>query len=122
MEITLYTEIAIDSCHQLRGYDGACSRMHGHTWFVRLWIKGDESEKDEVGILYDFGNVKKLKDIYDHRFLNEIPPFDEMNATAENITRVIYDELKLQKPQLKFKVRLYETKVGKETYCEMGDF
>ena len=53
MLLKLYTETVIDSCHQLRNYDGNCSRMHGHTWKISIWIKGDSSLKNEVGILFD---------------------------------------------------------------------
>ena len=122
MLLKLHTEVAIDSCHQLRGYDGNCCRIHGHTWFIEVWIQGDHTLCDKVGILFDFGNVKALKEKYDHFKLNDIPPFDEINPTAENISRHIYHELKSAKPVLNFKIRVYETKVGKETWCECGDF
>ena len=120
--LTLHTEVVIDSAHQLIGYDGACSRKHGHSWFVELWIKGFPEYKDTVGILYDFGNIKKIKDTFDHQFLNEIPPFDKINSTAENLTEYFYNMLKKENSNLLFKVRVYETKVGKETWCEYGDW
>jgi len=122
MELTLHTETVIDSCHCLKGYEGACSRIHGHSWFIEVWIKGDSKQKDKVGILFDFGNIKKIKEKYDHYFLNDIPPFNIINPTAENLTEKIYVELKETSPKLKFKVRIYETYVGKKTYCEGGDF
>lgn len=120
--LTLHTEVVIDSCHQLREYNGACSRQHGHTWFVEVWIKGERKYKDEVGILFDFGNVKKIRDEFDHRFINEIAPFDKINATAENLTEHFYNQLKEQRPELLFKVKVFETKIGKETWCEYGDW
>ena len=122
MKLKLHTETVLDSCHELKGYDGACSRLHGHSWFVEVWIKGDDSQLDKDGILFDFGRIKILKEKYDHRYLNEIPPFDRINPTAEHISTQFYKELKEAKPELEFKVRLYETKVGKDTYCEVGDF
>lgn len=120
--LKLHTEIVIDSSHQLRGYDGACSRVHGHTWFVEVWIKGEPKHKDEVGILFDFGRIKSFRDKLDHQFINDIPPFDKQNSTAENLTEYFYNQLKQDRPELLFKVRVYETKVGKETWCEYGDF
>lgn len=120
--LKLHTEVVIDSSHQLRGYEGNCSRVHGHTWFIEIWIKGEPQYKDEVGILFDFGNVKKLKDKFDHQFLNDISPFDKINSTAENLTEYFYNDLKQMRPELLFKVRVYETKIGKETWCEYGDF
>lgn len=120
--LKLHTEFVIDSCHQLRNYDGPCSHIHGHSWFVEVWIKGKLRYKDEVGIIFDFGNVKKLRDKFDHYFINDIPPFTEINATAENLTEYFYETLKKERPELMFKVRVYETKVGKETWCEYGDW
>lgn len=122
MILTLHTETTIDSSHQLRGYDGNCSRIHGHTWFVEVWVRGESSQVDEVGILWDFGNVKRLKEMYDHQFINDIAPFDNINPTAENLCQRFYDEVKLSNPSLEFKVRVYETAVGKQTWCECGDW
>jgi 6-pyruvoyltetrahydropterin/6-carboxytetrahydropterin synthase len=122
MELMLHTELVIDSAHKLIGHESLCKNFHGHSWFIEIWIKGNSDQKDDIGIIYDFGNVKKLKDKYDHQYLNDIPPFDKINPTAENITETIYNTLKEEKPQLKFKVRVYETYVGKKTYCEGGDF
>jgi 6-pyruvoyltetrahydropterin/6-carboxytetrahydropterin synthase len=120
--LTLHTEVVIDSCHQLRGYQGNCNRLHGHSWFIEVWIKGRIDQKDEIGILYDFGNIKKIKDIFDHQFINEISPFDKINATAENLAEYFYNMLKSEKIDLLFKVRVYETYVGKKTYCDYGDW
>lgn len=122
MDLILHTELVIDSCHELKGYNGQCSRKHGHSWFIEIWIKGNSLQKDKDGIIFDFGNVKKIKEKYDHFYLNDISPFDKINPTAENLTEQIYSELKSEKPDLKFKVRIYETYVGKKTYCEGGDF
>jgi 6-pyruvoyl-tetrahydropterin synthase len=43
---------------------------------------------DALGIAIDFREIKKqTKEVVkrlDHQYLNEIPPFDELNPTAEN--------------------------------------
>jgi len=123
MELKLYTETTINSAHFIKGYDGLCKNIHGHDWKICIWIKGDYSLCDKTGILFDFNNVKKIKEKYDHKLLNEINPFDVMNPTAENISFTIYCFLHHEsKPGLQFKVRVYETSIGKETYCECGDF
>jgi 6-pyruvoyltetrahydropterin/6-carboxytetrahydropterin synthase len=84
-----------DAAHALRGYEGECRALHGHTWDVEVTVAGETL--DEVGIVYDF---KRLKDDlagvlgqYDHVYLNEVPPFDTLNATAEHLARVVYDQL-----------------------------
>jgi 6-pyruvoyltetrahydropterin/6-carboxytetrahydropterin synthase len=122
MELTLHTECTIDSCHQLNGYDGKCKDLHGHTWKIELWFKGDSSKKDDVGILVDFGVVKDLKEKLDHKNINLVI---NKNPTAETLTEWIYYYL-LDRigpmSGIKIKVRIYETAVDKMTWSEGGDF
>jgi 6-pyruvoyltetrahydropterin/6-carboxytetrahydropterin synthase len=117
-KITLYTETVIDSCHKLNAYEGACCRLHGHSWYIKVWIQGEDSQKDQVGILFDFGNIKIIKDELDHRYLNEIEPFTEINPTAENISLYLLEKLKNFNNILDYRIRVYETAIGKETYCQ----
>lgn len=117
-KITLYTETVIDSCHRLIDYDGKCSNLHGHTWVVKVWIQGEDAQKDAVGILFDFGTIKSIKDLLDHQYLNDIPPFNTINPTAENITGFLLEELVKIKPYLHYRIRVYETAVGKSTYAQ----
>ena len=83
------------SAHTLRGYPGACSRMHGHNWKVETEIEA--SNLDETGMAIDFKTIRKatieLTDKLDHRYLNEIAPFDTINPTAENIAATIFEGL-----------------------------
>lgn len=78
--------------HALRNYEGACQRIHGHNWKVEVEVKA--SKLDDVGMGVDFKVIKKatnqVLDKLDHYHLNEIPPFDEINPTAENIAAYIY--------------------------------
>ena len=50
-------------------------------------------ELDEIGLLVDFVELKKVLhsvlDRMDHQWLNEFPPFDVLNPSAEN-TRLLY--------------------------------
>jgi len=122
MILTLHTETVIDSAHKLERYNGKCKNFHGHSWLLKIWIRGDSKQKNKVGILFDFGNIKKIKEKYDHKIINEIPPFDKINPTAENLTEVIYTELKEKFPNLSFRIKIYETAVKKQTFCIGGDF
>jgi 6-pyruvoyltetrahydropterin/6-carboxytetrahydropterin synthase len=93
-------EIAVekhfDAAHYLRGYQGKCEAMHGHRYKVVVRIKA--AKLNAIGLAYDFSDLKRhLKDIlarYDHTCLNEVPPFDKINPSAENIASAIYKELK----------------------------
>ena len=89
---------------------------HGHNYVVEVSLEG---EPDPVtGMVLD---LKELKEIlnreivapYDHRFLNyEVPPFDRVIPTAENIARDIWQRLEphltAEKRRLR-SVRVYET-------------
>ncbi len=93
---TLKVEGAFEAAHKITGYPGKCARLHGHNWVVEAVVKG--TELDELGMLVDFTVVKKaLKDTldrFDHRYLNELEPFcSGTNPTAENLARVIFEEL-----------------------------
>ncbi|MFC1957967.1 6-carboxytetrahydropterin synthase QueD [Chloroflexota bacterium] len=84
-----------DAAHFLRGYQGKCESLHGHRFRVVVEIKA--SELDEVGMAYDFTALKQhLADIlsrFDHTCINDVPPFDKMNPSSENIAATIYKEL-----------------------------
>ena len=85
-----------DAAHYLRGYKGKCEEMHGHRYRVVVKIKADKL--DDIGLAYDFSDLKRhLKDIidrFDHTCLNDVPPFDKINPSSENIAATIYGELR----------------------------
>jgi 6-pyruvoyltetrahydropterin/6-carboxytetrahydropterin synthase len=85
-----------DAAHFLRGYQGKCEALHGHRFQVVVSVQS--SVLDDTGMAYDFTELKRhLADIlarFDHTCLNDIPPFDRINPSSENIAATIYDELK----------------------------
>jgi len=85
-----------DAAHFLRGYQGKCETVHGHRF--RVVVKITSSAVNDIGIAYDFVELKQhLRDIlsrFDHTCLNDVPPFDKINPSSENIAVTIYNELK----------------------------
>lgn len=83
------------SAHTLRDYPGDCSRMHGHNWKVEVEVNASALNEHDMGM--DFKTIKtatrELAKTLDHRYLNEIPPFDTINPTAENIAKYFYQNL-----------------------------
>lgn len=83
------------SAHALRGYKGRCEHLHGHNWKIRAALAG--TKLDDTGMIADFTDIRaKLDDIIkalDHKYLNEVAPFDTINPTAENIAAFIYKQL-----------------------------
>lgn len=80
--------------HALRGYKGKCENTHGHNYRVRVTMEGPQL--DHIGLLCDFVHVKKVMNevirSMDHKYLNETPPFDVLNPSAENIAKYFYDQ------------------------------
>jgi 6-pyruvoyltetrahydropterin/6-carboxytetrahydropterin synthase len=86
------------AAHNLRDYQGKCEDLHGHNYKVRVTLAG--AELDATGLLYDFVHLKQviqsvIKSL-DHRYLNELKPFDVLNPSAENVAKYIYDEVAKQ--------------------------
>lgn len=83
------------SAHTLRDYPGDCRRMHGHNWKVEVEVTARGLNQHGMGM--DFKTIKTatraLAKTLDHRYLNDIPPFDEINPTAENIAQYFYQQL-----------------------------
>ena len=90
-------EVSVDetfaAAHNLRNYYGKCENLHGHNYKVRVVLAG--RELDGTGLLYDFVHLKRvIQEVIgglDHKYLNELPPFDTLNPSAENIARYIFD-------------------------------
>ena len=107
--------------HALRNYRGKCENVHGHNYRVQVTVEG--AELNSIGLLVDFADVKRLVrsvvERLDHRFLNELAPFDEINPSAENLARYFYDELSrnlgVSGPQVR-EVKIWETDVSSATY------
>jgi 6-pyruvoyltetrahydropterin/6-carboxytetrahydropterin synthase len=85
---------------------------HGHNYIAEVTLAGDPDPV--TGMVMD---LKILKDIlnheiiepFDHRHLNhEVPPFDRIVPTAENIAVDMWRRLKPLLPAL-HSIRLYET-------------
>jgi len=100
----------IDFCygHRLLNYDGKCKYLHGHNG--RAVIAIESTQLDERGMVLDFSDIKRvvskwIDDTLDHRMLLHrddpaVPVLREMgeplflldvNPTAENIARLIYE-------------------------------
>lgn len=95
-ELRIISHLA--AAHQLRDFQGQCENLHGHNWKIEVFVTGKEVE--ENGILIDFKEVKKATEKViqelDHRFLNELEHFKNVNPSSENIARFIFDSLTQQ--------------------------
>src|SRR5437879_13761470 len=65
--------------HALRNYRGKCENVHGHNYRIEVTVEGEQL--DSIGLLVDFVELKRLMkeviDYLDHRFINDLEPFDK---------------------------------------------
>lgn len=89
-----------DSAHALRRYRGEGETLHGHRYTVEAAVGAEEL--DEGGMALDFVELKRhlhdIADYLDHENLNELPPFTEIETSAENQARYFYTELARRLP------------------------
>uniref|UniRef100_A0A7V4JP40 6-carboxy-5,6,7,8-tetrahydropterin synthase n=1 Tax=Thermodesulfobacterium geofontis TaxID=1295609 RepID=A0A7V4JP40_9BACT len=112
------------SAHYLKDYKGPCEKIHGHNWKVELIVEG--SELNSTDILIDFTILKNiLKEVlseFDHKLLNEIPYFKNVNPSSERLAEYIFKKVKEKLssyPKVKVKeVTVFETEKAGATYYE----
>ena len=103
------------SAHQLRGYKGKCENMHGHNYRVEIYARG--RELDNIGLLVDF---VELKAAADDRNINDLPPFDKLQPSAENLAKYILERVaeRVDDGRVEiYKVRCFETPTSVATYA-----
>ena len=111
-----------EAAHFLRGYEGACQNLHGHSYKLEITV---ESERlDELGMVVDFKKIKEftqgILERYDHSCLNELSEYKDNNPTAEIMARMIYDNLKrsVYVGSRLVSVRVWETRDSYAEYTE----
>ncbi len=120
-EISIQSSFA--SAHRLRNYKGQCESLHGHNWKVDVSVKSQKL--NDIGLAIDFKDLKeitkKILSELDHKYLNEIPPFDEINPSSENISRFLYNRIKedIKDPSVSVsKVSVWESENSVASYFE----
>ncbi|WOC39863.1 6-pyruvoyl trahydropterin synthase family protein [Polaribacter sp. HL-MS24] len=132
-KVTVHRKAHFNSAHRLYRKDWSdqknvevfnkCSNpnFHGHNYELIVSLTGEIDK--ETGYVYDLGILKnyiksEIEEAFDHKNLNiEVPEFKELNPTAENISVIIYDKLRLLLPKhLDLKITLYETPRNFVTY------
>ena len=109
--------------HIIEGHQGKCANLHGHNWYVEAEVRA--RQLDELGMAIDFADIKaatkELVEQLDHRHLNDLPAFQTVNPTAENIAQYLYRALseRLNTPEVKVNaVTIWETARASVRYTE----
>ena len=121
----LNTEFKFDSAHAIVGYDGKCSRVHGHTYRVKITAKSHKLNPSKYlntpDMVCDFRELKWAardaeKGGLDHCFLNDQIP---ITTTAERLAEYIHVETKKRIPEgIELTVTVWETP---ESWVEYTD-
>lgn len=88
------------AAHQLK-LAGHIEIHHIHDWVVKAALGGENTDKD--GLLFDFNKLKKILDEivgqFNGRKLEDLDCFKDINTSAENIAKYIYDNIKKSLPE-----------------------
>ena len=119
--IRLTKEFKFEMAHALKGYDGLCRNIHGHSYELLVTITGipiSDTSSTKLGMIMDFGDLKKIVrkniiDEFDHALVlnresaNDFKPDVEMfgrtilvdyQPTSENMLIDFVARLKNQLP------------------------
>lgn len=118
-EVTIKKDFS--AAHRLKEAGGKCEGLHGHNFIVEVTVAG--TELDKCDLLIDFRMLKKMTtevlDHFDHKYLNEINFFKEVNPSSEQLARFIFQSIKekLDIPHVKLsRVMIWESEDAKVTY------
>lgn len=133
MRVTISRKAHFNAAHRLHRKDwtfeqndavfGKCNNpnFHGHNYELIVSVTGKINP--ETGYVMD---VKDLSDLileevekpFDHKNLNlDVPEFENLNPTAENIVVVIWNKIRKRiKSELDLEITLYETPRNFVTY------
>jgi 6-pyruvoyltetrahydropterin/6-carboxytetrahydropterin synthase len=118
-EVTV--ETSFSASHQLRDAEGELEPLHGHNFRVEATVRSPEL--DRLGLVLDFLELESiLKEIlapYDHRHMNDVEPFGELNPSTENLARLFFRKLqeKLTPQRLDVRrVRVWEAPTFSASY------
>ena len=120
-ELTI--ESHFSAAHRIRSYPGLCEHLHGHNWKVEVTVTC--TGLDELGIAIDFRTLKEktegILSELDHTNINELPAFESMNPTCENIARYLFYRLSniINSDRVRVsRVRVWESPGSSATYYE----
>ena len=107
-EVTIERQFC--ASHHLLNYNGACERLHGHNYVVRLTAV--THTLDEAGLAVDFKTMKQALEPWlnqlEHSHLNDNPLLQVHSPSSQRIVMVLYTLIKPALPQL-VRVAIAET-------------
>lgn len=121
---TVRVEARFEAAHFLREYRGISEPMHGHSYRVEADLAGRGGGVDSDALAVDFviagRELARLAKKLDYGCINDIPPFDDVNPSAENIAKwfasELQDALAAENAEV-LRVTIWEGPVNSVTYA-----
>jgi len=96
--IRITKEFKFEMAHALKGYDGPCRNIHGHSYALKVTVAGNpvtDENDPKLGMVMDFGDLKKIVrktiiDVFDHALvLYDKMPETLITELKNNFEKVI---------------------------------
>ncbi len=96
--VRITKDFRFEMAHALKGYDGLCKNIHGHTYELKVTIAGKpitDENSPKLGMVMDFGDLKKIvKEEIVNRYDHALVLYNKMPAgllaeLKNNFDRVI---------------------------------
>lgn len=95
--IRLTKEFKFEMAHALKGYDGLCRNIHGHSYELLVTVTGipvQDATSTKLGMVMDFGDLKKIVraciiDEFDHALVLNRDSAEDFNVDSEMFGRTI---------------------------------
>ena len=133
-KVRLTKEFKFEASHALKGYDGLCKNIHGHSYKMFVTVVGEpitDKSDPKYGMVIDFGDLKNIVNKlivkkYDHSLIlnEEVKSFFKNNnemferihflpyqPTCENMVIDFAEKIKKELPEnvKLYSIKLYET-------------
>jgi 6-pyruvoyltetrahydropterin/6-carboxytetrahydropterin synthase len=124
---TVRVEARFEAAHFLREYRGISEPLHGHSYKVEADLAAAGGGVDSDAIAVDFVSARHKLELLarrlDYGCINDIPPFDRINPSAENIAEWFHRELSaavLDEAAVVKAVTIWEGPVNSVTFAPEG--
>jgi 6-pyruvoyltetrahydropterin/6-carboxytetrahydropterin synthase len=110
-------EILLAARHQIRGVSGEGGRVHSHRWRIKAFVRA--VALDRVGWVIDFQQLedalRRIAAPYEGALVNDIPPWDDVNPTRENLARFVAEALARELDD--GRARVHRVDVAEDAHC-----
>jgi 6-pyruvoyltetrahydropterin/6-carboxytetrahydropterin synthase len=117
---TLRKIFHFEAAHQLKQYNGKCSRLHGHSWEMVVEITGEIITDEKNYIMIDYDDISRtvkplIEEKFDHYYLNETLNTDK--PSSEFIAKWLFDYLKHKFDSPYYKLNAIEISETCTSFC-----